>query len=709
MRMKMQQITARIAAEFAVFEPYYRALALSVALVLAAAYVYSAWNFASRTAWNEARLRFDFRASQIENAIHGRMTDHEQVLRGALGWFAASRTVEPREWDTYLQQLAIEERYPGLLGVGFVGQKALRERPSQTAQHGAQATARHREDPLPVTHVRTVKGGDVQPLRADLLSQPTSRDAMERARDTGLPALSGKVLLDAGPKREPQAGAVLFVPVFAQGADFTSVPKRQAAITGHLYALFRLGDLMRGTLGEVTDIRLRVFDGAPGHTGALLFDSAPAAASARPADFRTTASLPLPGRDWTLEVQSLPGMDATLDRRTPRIVAVEGGIISALALAIIWSLATLRARAANLAQGMTRDLSESRERLALAIEGSNQALFDWDVRTGKVTLSEQWSRITGAPGAVATARELVALVHPEDLKHVLRQTRDLLRDRQPFYHIEHRVRAAGGDWRWIASRAKVVERDHAGRATRVAGTNLDITERKEMERMKNEFVATVSHELRTPLTAVVGALGLLRKETAGRLPATAAMFLTMAAQNSDRLAALINDILDIEKIESGSLKLRLKPVAVGPLLERALMLNTPYARQFHVRFELQRPVPDVTVCGDEDRLLQVMTNLLSNAAKFSPADSAVVVSCEATDRAVRIAVADRGPGVPEEFRGRIFQKFAQADGGDTREKGGTGLGLSISKAIVDKLGGTIDYVSAPGQGATFYFDLPLRP
>lgn len=701
--IKLPKPTAGIAAEFAVFEPYYRALAVSVALVLAAAYVYSAWSSASRTAWNEARLRFDFRASQIESAIQGRLLDYEQVLSGTFALLAASDTVDPREWRAYLHQLAIADRYPGVLGVGFAGQRTSDKSPAVPGS--ARRTAAY----LPVRYVWPVDAGDHGVLQSHFLSEPTAREALERARDTGLPALSGKVMLDQGSDREPQAAVALFVPVFGSGADVTTVAKRQAAVSGYVYALFRIEGLMHGIVGEVSDVRLRVFDGAPSHTTDLLFDSAPGrVTSARPAQFLAKAGLPLPGREWTLEVQSLPVLDATIDRRTPRIVAVEGGIISALALAIIWSLATLRARAADLARAMTRDLRESRERLALAIEGSNQALFDWDVRTGRVTLNEQWSRITGTPTKVTTVRELASLVHPEDLKHVLQQTRALLGGRQPFYQVEHRVRTAVGNWRWISCRAKVVERDRDGRAARVAGTNLDITERKEVERMKNAFIATVSHELRTPLTAVVGALGLLRKETVGRLPATAAMFLNMAAQNSERLAALINDILDIEKIESGSLQFRLAPVAVGPLLERAVTLNAPYARQFDVRYDLRRPLPDITVTADADRLLQVMTNLLSNAAKFSPAGSAVAVACTVQDDALRIAVTDRGPGVPEEFRRRIFQKFAQADSDDTRQKGGTGLGLSICKAIVEKLGGTIGYVSTPGEGATFYFDLPVK-
>jgi signal transduction histidine kinase len=292
---------------------------------------------------------------------------------------------------------------------------------------------------------------------------------------------------------------------------------------------------------------------------------------------------------------------------------------------------------------------------------------------------------------------------------VREQAADLLRDRLPFYQVEHRVRTVTGGWRWIASRAKVVERDARGWAVRVAGTNVDITERKEMERLKNEFIATVSHELRTPLTAIIGALGLLKKKAATDLPPDAAMFLSMAQQNSEQLAKLINDVLDLEKIESGLTAFHDEAVAVGPLLERAAALNTPYADKFDVRLELGQPLPDATVSGDADRLLQVMANLISNAVKFSPAGAVVAVTAEVRDGAARVAVADAGPGVPEEFRGRIFEKFAQADGSDTRRKGGTGLGLSICRAIVERMGGTIGYESAPGRGTVFYFDLPLRP
>lgn len=234
----------------------------------------------------------------------------------------------------------------------------------------------------------------------------------------------------------------------------------------------------------------------------------------------------------------------------------------------------------------------------------------------------------------------------------------------------------------------------------------DITERKQIERMKNEFISTVSHELRTPLTSIRGSLGLVANGVAGELPPMARTMIDIASKNSERLIRLINDILDIEKIESGKLVFNLQSLELLPLIEQTLEANLAYAEQFNVKFQLLEGLNRVKINGDSDRLMQVMTNLLSNAVKFSPSQEVVDISMTRHNGMIRIAIADHGPGIPEEFRKRIFQKFAQADSSDTRQKGGTGLGLSISKAIVEKHGGQIGFESNLNSGTIFYFDLP---
>jgi signal transduction histidine kinase len=183
----------------------------------------------------------------------------------------------------------------------------------------------------------------------------------------------------------------------------------------------------------------------------------------------------------------------------------------------------------------------------------------------------------------------------------------------------------------------------------------------------------------------------------------------IAHDNCQRLVRLINDLLDFQKIEAGKMTFREQPVELVALVDAAVTENRPYADPKRVRFEVVAEVADAWVLADSDRLLQVMSNLMSNAVKFSPAGDTVAVSVARRDDRIRVAVTDRGPGVPEAFRPKLFEKFAQADASDTRQRGGTGLGLRICKRIVEHLGGEIGFTIEPNRATTFYFDLPELP
>jgi len=235
----------------------------------------------------------------------------------------------------------------------------------------------------------------------------------------------------------------------------------------------------------------------------------------------------------------------------------------------------------------------------------------------------------------------------------------------------------------------------------------DITHRKEIERMKNEFIATVSHELRTPLTAIHGSLGAIAGGIGGEVPPRVKTLTELARKNSARLIRMINDFLDVEKMESGRMEFHIKPVEFMSLIENAIDTTRSFGDKFGVKYVLKEKIPGAMVNSDGDRIVQVVTNLLSNAAKFSRPDTDVNISVTRNDAYLKVEVADRGSGIPEEFRPRIFQKFAQASKGD---RAGTGLGLSISKAIIERLGGSIGFESQINKGSTFYFELPeLKP
>ena len=238
----------------------------------------------------------------------------------------------------------------------------------------------------------------------------------------------------------------------------------------------------------------------------------------------------------------------------------------------------------------------------------------------------------------------------------------------------------------------------------------DITERKKIERIQAEFISTVSHELRTPLTAIRGALSLV---TGGPLEEDAPRrreMLEIAMRNSDRLVSLVDDILDVEKLQQGGFHLRLKRLDLGELLQQAVRENRIYGEPFRVDYRYTPPATRILVDGDEIRLMQVMANLLSNAAKFSSPGGTVEVRLRLPGNGrARVEVEDHGRGISDAFRPRVFERFAQDETADDRSAYGTGLGLAIARAIVEAHGGEMGFDSRPGEGTTFHFELPLAP
>lgn len=234
----------------------------------------------------------------------------------------------------------------------------------------------------------------------------------------------------------------------------------------------------------------------------------------------------------------------------------------------------------------------------------------------------------------------------------------------------------------------------------------DISERYRADKIKSEFVSTVSHELRTPLTSIRGSLGLVAKGITGPLPKQAEEFVEIALANCERLVRLINDILDIEKIASGTTELRYRLVNLVGAVNKAMESNESFARAEGATLVVTEEMPGIEVLVDEDRLIQVLTNLISNAAKASPAGRPVELSMALTESRVRVKVRDHGAGIPDVFKNRLFQRFAQGDSSDSRGKGGTGLGLSIAKTLIESMNGDIGFETAPGTGTTFFFDLP---
>lgn len=273
--------------------------------------------------------------------------------------------------------------------------------------------------------------------------------------------------------------------------------------------------------------------------------------------------------------------------------------------------------------------------------------------------------------------------------------------------LSHReIPLARSDGRMFPAELAVSEWNEAGNVLHTLVIR-DLTERHNIERMKNQFLATVSHELRTPLTPVLGTLDLLSSGAAGTLPRAAQPLIEMASRNGKRLSHLIDDILDLTKLEGNQMVLRLRPTRPDTLVKESIAAIQEQALKAGVNLIFRAAATRAQVRVDSTRFLQAMANLLSNAIKHSAPGDTVTVSMDCSGDEFRVKVRDRGPGIDPKFRAQMFEKFSQADGSDRRAQGGTGLGLHITRMLVERMGGRVEVDSEAGQGATFILILPV--
>lgn len=324
----------------------------------------------------------------------------------------------------------------------------------------------------------------------------------------------------------------------------------------------------------------------------------------------------------------------------------------------------------------------------------------------------EWLRVNqslcdmlGYPAGDLTRTTFQAITHPEDLESDLLLVRRMLTREIRTYQMEKRYLHRTGHAVWAHLSVSLVWDKQ--KPLYFISQIQDITERKNIERGKSEFLTMVSHELRTPVTALRGALGILAAGAAGELPPKAQALTALADRNADRLHRLVNDILDIEKIESGAFAYRRTDLDLNQLVTQAAVELRPYADQYQVKIDVRSDLPRAFLHADADRLMQVLANLISNAVKHSPAGGTIDVHVTRTDASIRVNITDHGDGIPEEFRPHLFEKFAQANWTATNRKGGSGLGLNISRAIIQHHGGVLAFDTELGVGSTFYFELPI--
>lgn len=381
------------------------------------------------------------------------------------------------------------------------------------------------------------------------------------------------------------------------------------------------------------------------------------------------------------------------DKISMRKLEALSGIANGIALGIQRNISDKKLEEREF---LFRTLTEQIREVFMIIKPDNTFIY----------ISPAFEEVWGKPVSEVyeSATKLFETIHPEDIQ-LVQDFVERTKSEKASAEVEHRIVRPDGSIRWIWART-FPSLDENGDIERIYSIGHDITERKEAETRVSEFYSTVSHELRTPLTSIHASLRLIEGGIAGEVPAKVSRLVTIARNESDRLIRLINDILDIRKLEAGRLELKLKHIEVKDLVEHAFSATQGMAHEAGIELEHQMMFTGKVKC-DADRIVQILTNFLSNAIKFSKRGSKVILDVERSRKMVRFSVSDEGEGIPESEMHKLWGRFQQLDSSDTRQKGGTGLGLAISKGLAEQHGGNVGVASEVGRGTTFWVELPI--
>lgn len=683
-----------------------RRVTVGVPLVVSSLIVIAVFIMSSNNEQKKLDDQFQQQARLVGGAVDSGLSSVVYTLATLRGLFAASEFVTREEFSSYIKYVIVEKQ--GVSGFSWNQRVAGSERidyENMMRNEGVESfhikekgqdafvIALERDEYTVITYVEPWQENAII-LGFNVASDPVRKEALIRARDTGAFAMTKPLRLLRDDQTSP--GVIVFYPVYNTMQVEQTPAARQQSLLGYATAIVRTHELIDSVLKPFSsgDYQLNITDITEPDSPQIFYRVSEFQIPTYAQELIFHQEISVGGRNLLLTV-------SPTEKFLTEHVSLQSWFVLAGGLLFCSLLGGFLLLISGRTQHITNLVEQRTKELAAILENAVESILVVDERGIIQKANPAAAQLFRYPLAQFSS------LHIADLVPVLHHK---------FMGREEEFNAA--DLRECIGRC----RDGSNVEIELSVSPVAIHERKfftfiihdatakrKVDRLKSEFISTVSHELRTPLTSIKGALSIVSSGSLGELPAKVGDLLVIASNNADRLNRLVNDILDVDKLEFGNVVLSMKPSAIYQLLQTSIEQNLGYAARYGVNLQLELPTDetDVLVNLDADRFLQVMANLLSNAIKFSFLDGVVRVKLERKERFVRVSVTDEGEGMAEDFRQRIFQKFAQVDSSDTRRRDGTGLGLNITKVIIERMGGKIDYHSVLGKGTTFYFELPL--
>jgi PAS domain S-box-containing protein len=693
-----------------------------------------AWKTSVEYTQKRSQALFSLLAEESEKILLHRMKSYVQGMRSGLVHMQANQQVKTRIWRRYIESMGVLENFPKAAEFGYIEkvepgaleaflQQARRERPDfklhPKTGDGPYFIVRH--PPL---------GDNPEIAGLNIAAEDSRLQAAERSRDTGEPALTGRIVLAQDQSQSP--GFLVLMPLYKPGMATSTVEERRTALLGWICWPFTarafLSDL---TSGKDHSYRLRVYDGDNATRANLIYDSAPDGQEYNSA-FRIRRPLRILQQHWTLDWTSAPAFEATVHSVESPLILGSGLLLTAL-FALQLFFFSRRAETVNaLVKEQTRELAEREALYRLLAENSSDIIsrVSFDGKRSYVSPA-CWSVLGYKPEELAGRHffEWFDEHHRPGLEELYRQFERGERDHAIL--VLSKKKKDGG---WIKAEETIkLVRDPLTRQpleTVVTTRDVTLSEQKSEElriakeeadcakakaetanEAKTTFLAAMSHEIRTPLNSIIGFTDILLS-TRRDLEDTVRRQLHLIQMAGATLLSIVNDILDFSRIEAGEIKLDPRPFSLDELITKATSIVRPMIEEKHLEFIVERHMDaHAWYYGDDHRLTQILLNLLNNACKFTGDGSIrlVVESLREGDDRQRIwfSVIDTGPGIPAEKMSRLFKRFSQLENNTHRRFGGSGLGLAISKQLVELMGGTISAYSTEGRGCVFSFEVLL--